>query len=185
MSLIIVPITAPLADATPPTAPSVNEIDELQDLYREGVKIAEEEQKMLEEEPSDVIKNIDILTALRTASETEPNRLPQQAKPRNPKRQKLDTDGAADSPVPSPAVPLVFNKSKGQTVRSVSVPPKPDPIVKVEEGSEGSKGPAGERAGKFFVGAEVAYKQVRPKEDGSQWIQCNITSITEIGNKKR
>ena len=75
------------------------------------------------------------------------------------------------------------------TVRAVSVPAarevKPEPNVKVEEGSEGSKGPAGERAGKFFVGAEVAYKQVRPKEDGSQWIQCNITSISEVGGKKR
>ena len=30
--------------------------------------------------------------------------------------------------------------------------------VKIEEGSEGAKGPSAERAGKFFIGAEVAYK---------------------------
>lgn len=40
-------------------------------------------------------------------------------------------------------------------------------------------------ANKFFVGAEVAYKLAKPKEDGSQWIQCNITSISEVGNIKR
>ena len=140
---------------------------------------------MLNEEPSDVIKNIGILAALRTASETEPLRLPQQTKPRNPKRQKIDTDGATDSPVPSPSVPPTVNKLKGQSqIRSVSVPRQPEPVVKIEEGLEGSKGPAGERAGKFFIGAEVAYKQAKQKEDGSQWIQCIITNITDKGNKK-
>lgn len=140
---------------------------------------------MLDEEPSDVIKNIGILTALRTASETEPKSLPQQAKPRNPKRQKLEMDGAADTAPVSPNLHSI-SKVKGQSmIRSVSVPPKQEPVVKVEEGSEASKGQAGERAGKFVVGAEVAYKQVRQKEDGSQWIQCIITKITEIGSKKR
>ena len=164
-------------------------MDELQDLYREGVRLAEDEQKMLNEEPSDVIKNVGILAALRTASETEPNRTAQPIKPRNPKRQKLDTDGAADLPsAPSPGLPPPLNKLKGQNVmRSVSVPRQPpaEPIIKIEEGFEGSKGSAGERAGKFFIGAEVAYKQTKPKEDGSQWIQCDIINITGDGNKKK
>jgi len=161
-------------------------VDKLQEFYRQGVRLAEDEQKMLNEEPSDVIKNIGILAALRTASETEPIRLPAQAKPRNPKRQKVETDGALDSPVPSPSLPSAVNRLKGTSIiRSVSVPPKQEPVVKTEEGSEGIKGPAGEKAGKFFVGAEVAYKQSKQKEDGSQWIQCNIMMITDIGNKKR
>lgn len=171
----------------------MKDIDELTGLYREGVKLAEEEEKILKEEPNDVIKNIEILAALRSASETEPVR-PSTAinKSRNPKRQKLDTDGAAESPapLPSPSVVLPAARIKGSSsVRSGSVPStremKPEVIVKVEEGSEGSKGPAGEKAGKFFVGAEVAYKQAKQKEDGSQWIQCNITSITDVNNKKR
>ena len=166
-------------------APTIKDIDELQELYREGIRLAEDEQKVLNEEPSDVIKNIGILAALRTASETEPVRVPPQVKPRNPKRQKVETDGAMDSPVPSPSVPPAVSKLKGQSqIRSVSVPRQPEPIVKIEEGSEGSKGPAGERAGKFYIGAEVAYKQARPKEDGSQWIQCNITNVTDKGSKK-
>ena len=178
------------------TAPTLKDIDELAALYREGVKLAEEEEKILKEEPNDVIKNIEILAALRSASETEPVRPPHGIpKPRNPKRQKLETDGAADSPVApvmSPSVVLPAARIKGtgnSVVRSGSVPAvreiKQEPVIKIEEGLEGSKGPAGERAGKFFAGAEVAYKQARPREDGSQWIQCNITNVVDLGGKKR
>ncbi len=169
-----------------PPAASVKEIDELQELYREGVRLAEDEQKMLDEEPSDVIKNIGILTALRSASEMEPSRLPTSAKPRNPKRQKLDTDGIIDSPAASPNAATAVNRLKGHsTIRSVSVPPKAEPLVKVEEGQEGNRGAAGERAGKFVVGAEVAYKQAHKRDDGSEWIQCNITAVMDAPNKKR
>ena len=173
-------------------APSVKAIDELASLYREGVKLAEEEEKILKEEPNDVIKNIEILAALRSASETEPVRTAQAvSKPRNPKRQKIETDGSAESPapIPSPSVVLPAARIKGtSSVRSGSVPStreiKPEPVVKLEEGSEGSKGPAGEKAGKFYIGAEVAYKQAKPKEDGSQWIQCNITNVVDTPKKK-
>ena len=171
----------------------MKDFDDLLALYREGCKLAEEEEKILREEPNDVIKNIEILAALRSASETEPVRPAQVNKSRNPKRQKLETDGAGDSPAapvmsPSVVLPAARIKHTGP-IRSGSVPAtkeiKPEPIVKIEEGLEGSKGPAGERAGKFFVGAEVAYKQVKPREDGSQWIQCNITSVTDVGGKKK
>lgn len=175
-----------------PAAPSSAKLGVLENLYRENLKLSEEEQKILNEEPADVIKNIGILTALRTASESEPPRNPANSKSRNQKRQKsekVDMDGAADSPGPSPiATAAATSRIKANTVRSVSVPStkevKETP-VKVEEGAEGSKGPSAERAGKFFVGAEVAYKQAKMKEDGSQWIQCNIINATDIGNKKR
>ena len=169
----------------------MKQIDDLSYLYREGLRLAEEEQKILNEEPNDVIKNVGILQALRMASEIEPQRNPQNPKSRNPKRQKLETDGAADSPGPSPSAPSTTNKLKSHSVRSGSVPlvkefkEIKEPVVKIEEGLEGNKGPAGEKAGKFVVGAEVAYKQAKMKEDGSQWILCNIKSITDVGNKKR
>ncbi|KAL8671407.1 MAG: hypothetical protein Q9224_007624, partial [Gallowayella concinna] len=101
--------------------PTLKQIDELDELYREGVKLAEEEQKILNEEPNDVIKNVGILTALRTASEIEP-RNNSQSKSRNPKRQKLDTDGTVDSPGPSPVAPIAAAKAKGGAVRAGSVP---------------------------------------------------------------
>ena len=169
------------------TAPSTADIDELQALYREGVRLAEEEQKMLHEEPHDVLKNLSILQALRAASETEPARN-SQAKSRTTKRQKLDTDGANDSPGLSPNVATSASRLKGSSVRSgsvTSVGGGKEASVKVEEGAEGFKGPAAEKAGKFSVGAVVAYRQAKMKEDGSQWIQCNIISITGEGSKKR
>ena len=170
----------------PAVVPTVKEIDALQELYREGVRLADEETKMLNEEPSDVIKNLGILAALRSASEAEPSRSTQPLKQRNPKRQKIDTDGTSESPsVPSPGTASSVNKLKGQTVmRSVSVPrQQPDPAIKIEEGMEGSKGPALEKAGKLVVGAEVAYKVSKGKED-PQWIQCNVTKIVGDGKKR-
>lgn len=168
--------------------PSIAKIDELANLYREGVRLAEEEKKILHEEPCDVIKNLGLLQALRTASETEPPRNVQPPKSRNQKiKQKMDMDGAADSPGPSPSI-IISSKQKGSSVRSGSVPSNKDAkesSVKIEEGVEGGKGPYAEKAGKLFVGAEVAYKQIKMKEDGSQWIQCIIKSVTEASNKKR
>ncbi|KAI4211095.1 MAG: hypothetical protein LQ351_006103 [Letrouitia transgressa] len=163
-------------------APSVQEIDDLEAYYRENVKLAEEEHKILNEEPADVIKNVGILKALRTASEVEPRGNVQAPKSRNPKRQKIEADASAESPGPSPGLPNPTSKLKGIKDRSGSVPvikePK-DALVKIEEGAEGSKGPSAERAGKFFVGADVAYRLAKQKED-PQWIQCTILSITEI-----
>ena len=172
-------------------APSVKDIDELAALYREGVKLAEDEKRMLNEEPADLIKNLGILQALRTASENEPQRNPGPPKIRKQKVPKIEMDGAADSPGPSPSVSTSASRLKGNSARSGSVAStrdgkeSKDTLVKVEEGSEGINGPSAERAGKFLKGAEVAYKQAKMKEDGSQWIQCNIINIVDVGNKKR
>ena len=219
---------------------------------------------MLNEEPSNVIKNVSILAALRSASEAEaphrPHNQPAQTQKhshRNPKRQKLDLDGTVDSPSsttpttttntlpstagttpqPPPSAGGV-HKLKGQNVmRSVSVPRQApsssshDPIVKIEEGSgtnspitttsatatatntanttpaaaaaaaagagagasasskpttpSAPSNPLADRIAKLTVGAEVAYKQSRPREDGSQWIQCHIISISGEGKSRR
>ena len=146
---------------------------------------------MLNEEPADLIKNLGILRALRTASEKEPVRSTGPSKSRKPKpaAPKIEMDGAADSPGPSPSVSNPAARLKGSSARSGSVVSTRDskeiPIKMEDGGAEGTKGPSAERAGKFFVGALVAYKQAKMKEDGSQWIQCNIVAITEVGNKKR
>lgn len=158
-------------------------------MYRETVRLTEEEKRILHEEPHDVIKNLGILRALRAASEIEPRNAPT-SKSRNQKNKqsKPEMDGAADSPGPSPSMSTSAIKMKSSSVRSGSVPSIKDKeiSIKIEEGSEGSKGPVAERMGKFVVGAEVAYKQAKMKDDGSQWIQCNIIAIrTEAGNKKR
>lgn len=162
----------------------------------EGTRLVEEEKKILREEPCDLMKNFELFRALRTASELEPRSIPSN-KVRNLKNKpKGDTDGAADSPGPVFLKPPTGDLSSyPETIKEVeaglplgstsSLKDVKDPSVNAEEGgSDGGKGPA-EKAGKLFVGAEVAYKQVKMKDDGSQWIQCIIKSITEVGNKKR
>lgn len=170
--------------------PSLDQIDQLDALHREIYKLSEEEKRILHEEPHDVIKNLGILRALRAASEIEPRSVaPSKSRIQKNKAKAEILDGAADSPGPSPNVAASAAKVKGSSVRSGSVPSTTkevkEPAIKIEEGAEGSKGPFAEKAGKFIIGAEVAYKQAKMKEDGSQWIQCNIISITEVGNKKR
>ena len=144
---------------------------------------------MLNEEPEDIIKNLSVLTALRTASAKESERPLPSSKVRKQKPSKPDLDGAADSPGPSPSVATSSaSRLKGtSTARSGSVASVREEkvAVKVEEGAEAAKGPSAERAGKFVIDAEVAYKQAKVREDGSQWIVCKILSITEVGNKKR
>ncbi|MCJ1432750.1 SAGA HAT/Core module component [Xylographa pallens] len=174
-----------------PGGAPTDKIDELQTLYRESMKLADEEHRMLNEEPEDIIKNVSVLQALRTASakESERERTLPPAKVRKPKPPKQDLDGAADSPGPSPSVASgSASRLKGtSTARSGSVASLREEkvAVKVEEGAEAAKGPSAERAGKFVIDAEVAYKQAKVREDGSQWIVCKILSITEVGNKKR
>ena len=163
-------------------------------LCTEGIRLVEEEKRILREEPCDLMKNFELFRALRAASELEPRSIPS-IKARNQKNKpKGDTDGAADSPGPVFLKPPSGDSSYAETIREVeaglpggsasSLKDVKDPFVNAEEGSDGGKGLA-EKAGKLVVGAEVAYKQVKMKDDGSQWIQCIIKSITDVGNKKR
>ncbi|KAI9851155.1 MAG: SAGA HAT/Core module component [Thelocarpon superellum] len=177
-------------------APSVREIDRLQEYYREGLKLAEEEQKILKEDPNGAIQNIGILNALRTASEIDVPRASTALKPRNPKRTKIDTDVAIESPAPSPSIASTAShpRLKGSVGRSGSVSSiakdGKDTAVKIEEGLnasgvEGVKGTSAEKAGLLVKNAEVAYKQSKVKDFEGEWIQCIIISVTGEGKQKR
>ena len=136
------------------------------------------------------MKNLSILKALRAASEDSSIRATQLLKSRNQKRAgRLDNDGSLDSPGPSPSVVIPSSRTKGSSVvRSGSVPLAKelrDPIIKAEELVDGYPSPINERVNKLVKGAEVAYKQARAKEDGSQWIQCTIIEISEVKGKKQ
>ena len=144
---------------------------------------------MLNEEPTDLIRNIEILKALSEATREAPaQRTSTLPKVRKQKPTKSDLDGAAESPGPTPTVQIPTVRVKGSSVRSGSVASTrdgKDSALRSEDGGDGAKGSSAERAGKFVVGAEVAYKQAKPKEDGGQWIQCTIIAVTDVGNKKR
>ena len=172
--------------------PSTAQMSALEALYGEGLKLSEEEQKILNEEPNDVIKNVGILTALRNASESDPSRNAPMQKSRPNKRQKVEpekkseVDGAAESPGPSPSVVISASRLKASSVRSgsvVSVTAKDgkEASIKTEDGVEGAKSTLPDHRAKLTVGAEVAYK---PSKEGD-WIQCTIISVNGEGNKKR
>lgn len=110
-------------------------MDELEKLHREGLKQAEEELRVLLEEPDDLLRNLETLISVRAAFETEVPRSATSNKTRAPKR-RIDADGAADSPgpasevaTPAPSTRLV---SKGIS-RSGSVAA---PSIKSENGTD-------------------------------------------------
>ena len=178
---------------------SLADLDALQTSYREGVKLAEEEQRILTDDQNGVLHNVGLLSALRNASELEPPRVSNNVKPRNLKR-KLDVDGRPESPGPSPANGSSGGhpRFKGVTARGGSVPFTPkeakeakeakDGIAKAEDGpssgSDGARGAAAEKAGLLVKNAEVAYKQNRQKGAEGDWIQCIIISVSSEGKNK-
>ncbi|KAI9799765.1 MAG: hypothetical protein M1833_003884 [Piccolia ochrophora] len=173
--------------------PTVREIDTLQELYREGLKLAEEEQKILNEDHNGAIQNLGLLTALRNATENEAPRVVAPLKSRNPKR-KLEGDGTADSPAPSPSVLPPTGRLKSVSGRSGSVPSVPkevkDMALKVDDALsdrhvDGAKGTSAEKAGLLVKDAEVAYKQSKQKGVEGEWIQCIIISVSGEGKHKR
>lgn len=143
------------------------------------------------DEPCDVIKNLELLTALRKASEAEapPNRSTALSKSRK-KRSDMDSS-ATESPGALGAEKS--SRSKGGVPRSASVSSnqaregRGDGIaVKVEEGTEGTKGTVAERSGLLVVGAQVVYKHNKNKQGvEGEGIQCIIKNISGDSHKKR
>lgn len=164
--------------------------DQLDSWLRQSQKLSEDERSIMQDEPCDVIKNLELLTALRKASEAEapPNRSNALSKSRK-KRSDVESS-TIDSPGASGADK---GRSKGAAPRSTSVSStqardgRNDGImVKIEEGSEGTKGTVAERSGLLVVGAQVVFKHNKNKQGvEGEGIQCIIKSISGDSHKKR
>lgn len=174
---------------------SLTDHNELDSLFRQMARLCEEERGILLDEPSDVVKNLGLLTALRQASEAEAplNRTASLSKSR---KKRSDMDGAAESPgPPAPSVSEKVSRIKGQVPRSGSVSStqaregresRDNVAVKVEEGAESTKGTIAERSGQLVIGAEVVFKHNKNKQGvEGEGIQCIIKNITGEGPKKR
>ena len=169
----------------------MSEHDELDKWLRQSQKLSEEERSIMQEEPCDVIKNLELLTALRKASEAEApsNRSAALSKSRK-KRSEMEssaTDSASasggdKSGRPKGAVPRSMSVSSNHTRDG-----RNDGIaVKVEEGSEGAKGTMAERSGLLGVGALVVFKHSKNKQGvEGEGIQCIIKNISGDGSKKK
>jgi SAGA-associated factor 29 len=153
------------------------------------LKLCEEERAILQDEPSDVIKNLGLLTALRQASEAEAP-LSRAASLSKSRKKRNDFDGSAtDSPGPVGGPSDKGGRSKGGTQRSTSASStqvRDNVQVKIEEGAESAKATPAERNGQLTVGAEVVFKHNKNKQGvEGEGIQCIIKGITGEGNKKR
>lgn len=177
------------------TESTPNDHSELDSLFQQMLRLCEEERAILLDEPSDVIKNLGLLTALRQASEAEAplNRAASLSKSR---KKRNEMDGASDSPAPpGPSVSEKASRIKGAVPRSGSVPStqgresreiRDNVAVKIEEGTEGTKGTIAERSGQLVIGSEVVFKHNKNKQGvEGEGIQCIIKTITGDGNKKR
>jgi SAGA-associated factor 29 len=94
---------------------------ELEALHREGIKLSEEELKILLEEPDDLIKNLETLISVRSAFENEAPRTTANTKSRNLKRRHDAENGPNESPAPTPDPTSAAKASVKGTSRSGSV----------------------------------------------------------------
>ncbi|KAM5489725.1 hypothetical protein MaudMau93_003091 [Microsporum audouinii] len=166
--------------------PTLAEIDHLDSLHRQQLKLSEEERAILQDEPADVTKNLGILIALRSASEADPqSRSLSQNKSR---KRKGDVDLAStESPGPSSSGVSSdkLNRIKGGAQRSTSVSSSHREVTaSLDSGVEGGR--PSERADQLVVGAEVVFKHNK-KQQGveGEGIQCIIKNISGEGNKRR
>lgn len=175
--------------------PTLAEISQLDSWYRQVLKLSEEEKAILLEEPSDVIKNLGLLTALRSASEAETTISRAASLPKSSKQSfaRDSTASHAATASNSALLPDKLNRVKGSTQRSSSVSSsghakdgRDSVSVKLEDVAEGAaKGTIAERNGQFVIGAEVVYKHNKRQGVEGEGIQCIIKSIYGDGHKKK
>ncbi|EAW07500.1 SAGA-associated factor 29 family protein [Aspergillus clavatus NRRL 1] len=174
--------------------PTLSEHNQLDSLYRQMLKLCEDERAILQDEPSDVVKNLGLLTALRQASEAEAP-FSRSASLVKSRKKRNDFDGSAtDSPGPSgPSVSDKVSrvKSAQRSASASSSQPRDREIrdnvmVKIEETAESIRGTIAERNGQLAVGAEVVFKHNKNKQGvEGEGIQCIIKGISGDGPKKR
>ncbi len=171
-------------------APSVAEIDFLQALYREGLKLAEEEQRTLNDDQMSILKNLNILIPLRTHSENNPTVPTRPIKMINGPRgvrntiSSVSSDSLAASTGLSASARPIIKDAKNS--RSGSVSSTLTGAGKTEDGAEGAKPVVPERTGPLYVGAQVAYRPNKMKIAAEyEWIQCRVVAVNGEGKQRR
>ncbi|KAI9710186.1 MAG: SAGA HAT/Core module component [Chrysothrix sp. TS-e1954] len=168
--------------------------DRLQDLeksHRDGLKLAEDELKILHEEPDDLIRNLETLVSVRTALEVDTPRSATAPKSRPPKR-RLDTDGAAESPAPVSEVATPLSSSRAASKAAARSGSVSATSVKQENGVDQSEALKGTSSGadkqmrgaRLVPDAEVFFRSKKHADDG-EGILCKIISVSGEGKHRR
>lgn len=172
-----------------PSDVPISAYDKLEAVMREESKYSEQLVALLKDPGQNLIEKASLLSALHPATEPQP-RNAASAKARNPKRAIGETDSAVGSPAPlSDANVEKTKKSKTHMQRSTSVAsqvPREVQATKPEEGVDGARGSAAEKAGTLKVGAAVMYRPNKASHNfDGEGIQCTIKSLLGDGAKKR
>ncbi|KAF4630546.1 hypothetical protein G7Y89_g7591 [Cudoniella acicularis] len=168
--------------------PSPQEISELDDMYREQVRIADNQKALIGSEgASGLLQSLNILTAVQKSNEEkEDMNGPRSTSTRDTHpRTTVDYD-VSDSPAPPSGDPYKRNvKGVSGDRRTSSQPPRNsafEVVVKSDSVSEPS-----ERTGKpkivYAIKDEVAFK--RKNGDEHDWIQGEVTRIIGEGKSRR
>lgn len=167
-------------DASVSIGPTIEQHKRLDQLYRENLKCADAEKKILEE--FDLSNNVAIYQSLTTPDEP-PARNGGTTKGSRSKapRTSNDVDVVVESPGPSPSETRtdVLKRVKGTTQRSSSVASAARSAApRIDDGPDNNRGLIAEKAGQLVIGTEVFYKLPKgtPEEEGAG-IQCIIKKI--------
>jgi SAGA-associated factor 29 len=157
----------------------MDELNALDALYREQVRIAESQKSLLAEH-SDLMEKITILKGMVKHNEESTEAPPMRGS--NSRSSAMDFDGPSDSPAPSSAENRQVRKVGAQ--RTSSQPPR--------SATDGTSTPAepAERTSKpkvvFTLGEMVAFKRKIPgKTEEQDWIQGIVSRVIGEGKSRR
>lgn len=168
--------------------PTVEQITKLEDLYREGVRLAEEEHRILKEEG--IIDNVEVLMALRDApvrSSLPPISKHSKASSR-PKRKLGELAVEIPRRPASPLTPGISSRLKSAsgnlTGRSASIP------IKLEAGTTPTM-PMSEHGktdpnmiARLSVGSVIVYRLKPMKSGDPEGMLCKILSVRGEGARR-
>jgi SAGA-associated factor 29 len=168
---------------------------DLEDLYRQSVKTAEEVADTLKNDDTGLLQQLDILKVLMAHNDVPAAELPRRgataiAREARERSAIADLDGSIDSPAPSPVVEKPSRKDRTASSRS-SLPPKEVPIKK--EDTEPPRSAVAEPAGAtakqgkitFAMDEEVAFKPKASGAEEHEWIQGRVVRIIGEGKSRR
>lgn len=165
--------------------PGEEDWDTLDSLYREQVKIAEEQKAFLAENKALMEEKLSILLGVVRHNEEAAEAPAPAGRSGNSRSSAMDFEGPSDSPGPSSA--------ENRHVRKVGAGRTSSQPPRAPDTSRGDATPVEvvERAGTkpkivFAVGEEVAFKRKIPgKMDEQDWIQGIVTRVIGEGKSRR
>jgi SAGA-associated factor 29 len=161
--------------------PSIEDIEKLSTLYREQIRIADDQKARATDE--DLQSKITLLMAMVKHNEDNLDAQPP-ARVGGSRNSTLDFDGPSDSPMPSPAENKQVRKIGPS--RTSSQPPRSSADTRADTAPSESS----ERASKpkivYAQGEEVAFKRKIPgKPDEQDWILGKVQRVIGEGKSRR